>query len=197
MVAGTTRLSASSVSKSNSGKRPDTKLWPDTAHTSRSGRMTDHQRVIANMRARIGAILGLRAAVPILSAWLLVWGTSRACVARGAACSRGAAAVGTGGRGCGGRRRRRRCHSPPSFGRYRSCDARRPLAMRRPVDGGRRRGYWRLADPDAGFGPAERALARRAAMRNSAVLHGLSVGQLSHAGAVLGRTGLASVAGRR
>ena len=45
--------------------------------------MTDHQRVIANTRARIGAILGLRTAVAVLSAWLLVWGTT-VLVLRGA-----------------------------------------------------------------------------------------------------------------
>ena len=37
--------------------------------------MTDHRRVIANTRARIGAVLGLRTAVTVLSAWLLAWGT--------------------------------------------------------------------------------------------------------------------------
>ena len=38
--------------------------------------MTDHQRVVANTRARIRTILGLRTAVAVLSAWLLVWGTA-------------------------------------------------------------------------------------------------------------------------
>ena len=38
--------------------------------------MTDYQRVIANTRTRIGAILGLRTAVAVLSVWLLVWGTT-------------------------------------------------------------------------------------------------------------------------
>ena len=37
--------------------------------------MTDHRRAIANTRARIGAILGLRTAVSFLSAWMLAWGT--------------------------------------------------------------------------------------------------------------------------
>ncbi|HEX4142773.1 MAG TPA: hypothetical protein VHY91_04410 [Pirellulales bacterium] len=38
--------------------------------------MTDHQRVVASVRAQIGAILGLRAAVAVLSGWLVVWGTA-------------------------------------------------------------------------------------------------------------------------
>ena len=71
--------------------------------------MTDHQRVIANTRARIGAILGLRTAVAVLSGMDAGVGDNRARVAGPAVGSARAAAVGTGGRGCGGHRRCSRC----------------------------------------------------------------------------------------
>ncbi|HEX4129821.1 MAG TPA: hypothetical protein VHZ24_07245 [Pirellulales bacterium] len=38
--------------------------------------MTDHERVIAGTRARIAAVLGLRTAVVVLSAWLVAWGVA-------------------------------------------------------------------------------------------------------------------------
>ena len=110
--------------------------------------MTDHQRVIASTRARIGAILGLRAAVAVLSAWLIGWGTT-VLVLRGV--------FGSASRCCGDwwawpRRpsSARRRPSPLPFGRYRACDARRPLDAAAVADGGRRRrgaGNWPIKVP--------------------------------------------------
>lgn len=56
--------------------------------------MIDHERSVASTRAKIGAVLGLRAFVTALSIWLLAWGTVVLALRAGFAIPRGPLAWG-------------------------------------------------------------------------------------------------------